>query len=161
MMATMASHSLSAHGILTKKSAFFENDPKEANAPVQEVRVIDILDDAFDLSTFSFTGVRVANTDIAMQKNVANTSVITDLRTENNLLLRTALNLDVDSRTITATFTSLDPETGEFTSDPLAGFLFPNDDTHRGEGHFSYQVSLRNNLPNNYEIKNQANIYFD
>ena len=140
---------------------FFENDSKTANAPAQVVRVTDVLDEAFDLSTFSFTGARVANEDISVQNGVARVTTVTDLRPDNNLLLRTTLDMDIDTRTITATFTSLDPETNEFPTDPSAGFLFPNDDTHRGEGRFSYRVALKGDLPDGYSINNQANIYFD
>jgi hypothetical protein len=140
---------------------FFENDPEKANAPAQEVRVTDVLDEAFDLSTFSFTGAKVANREIVVPNNVAHASVITDLRPENNLLLQTTLNLDIDTRTVSAIFTSLDPETGEFTLDPWAGFLFPNDETHRGEGSFSYRTNLKENIADAYEINNQAMIYFD
>ena len=141
-------------------TVFFENDAEKANAPAQEVRITDTLDDAFDLSTFAFTAVKVGSLDIPV-KELAEETIITDLRPDNNLLLRTKLKMDIDTRIITVVFTSLDPQTGEFTNDPLAGFLPPNDETHAGEGHFSYRVNLKNDLQDNYEVENQANIYFD
>ena len=149
-----------ANGTIMDYTIFFENDSTMATAAAQEVRVTDTLDMAFDLSTFMFTGVQIGNRDISVS-GIANEVITTDLRPENNLLLRTTLTMDIDTRVITAVFTSLDPETGEFTSDPLAGFLPPNNSTHRGEGHFSYRVNLNDNLSDNYEINNQAHIYFD
>ena len=142
-------------------TVFFENDPELANAAAQEVRVIDVLDEAFDLSTFSFLGANVANTQISIPSGVVQTTTLTDLRPDNDLLLRTTLRMDIDTRTVSAVFESIDPETGEFTTDVLAGFLYPNDETHRGEGQFSYRVSLKNDLPDGYQIKNHAEIYFD
>ena len=149
-----------ANGTIMDYTIFFENDSAMATAPAQEVRVTDTLDMAFDLSTFMFTGVQIGDRDIPVS-GIANEVITTDLRPENNLLLRTTLTMDIDTRVITAVFTSLDPETGEFTNDPLAGFLPPNNSTHRGEGHFSYRVNLNDNLSDNYEINNQAHIYFD
>ncbi|MBM4050532.1 MAG: hypothetical protein FJ279_36010, partial [Planctomycetes bacterium] len=46
-------------------------------------------------------------------------------------------------------------------SDPIAGFLPPNDDTHRGEGFVSFVVRPKGALPTGTEIRNQARIVFD
>ncbi|MEI6143028.1 MAG: T9SS type A sorting domain-containing protein [Mariniphaga sp.] len=145
----------------TLYTIYFENDPKQATASAQEVKITDTLDSSLDLSTFSINEVVVANVKIPIPSYTANYSTITDLRPGNNLLLKTEINLDVDTRTLTAKFTSLDPETGEITSDPWAGFLAPNDSTHRGEGHISYKVNLKNDLTDNYVVQNNAKIYFD
>jgi hypothetical protein len=49
-------------------------------------------------------------------------------------------------------FTAIDPETGEFTEDPLAGFLPPNDTNHAGEGFvkFSVKPKQKSNHWNSY-----------
>jgi hypothetical protein len=45
--------------------------------------------------------------------------------------------------------------------DPLAGFLPPNDDSGRGEGHVSFSIRPRADLLDGTVISNQANIVFD
>lgn len=142
-------------------SIYFENDPKKANAPAQIVTVLDTLNTAFDLSTFEFTGAKVANKTIDIPSGLNQYSTITDLRPANNLLLKTDLKMDIDSRVVRVVFTSLDTLTGEFTKDPWAGFLPPNDSTHVGEGHFSYRLKLKESLSDGYCVTNRANIYFD
>ena len=140
---------------------YFENDAEKATLAAQKVTVYDVLDEAFDLSTFEFTGAEVANTTIDVPTGLSEYSTLTDLRPNNNLLLKTELKLDVDTRTVTAEFSSIDPETGEFTKDVWAGFLPPNDENHSGEGHFSYRVNLREDVANEYNVTNIADIYFD
>lgn len=121
---------------------YFENDAEKATLAAQKVTVYDVLDEAFDLSTFEFTGAEVSNTVIEIPAGLSEYTTLTDLHPNNNLLLKTDLKLDVDTRTVTAEFSSIDPETGEFTKDVWAGFLPPNDKNHSGEGHFSYRVKL-------------------
>ena len=148
------------NGDLMVYTIFFENDPDSATAPAQEVRITDTLDEAFDLTTFAFIGIKIGDLDISVN-GTAEETILTDLRPNNDLILKTSLKMDINTRVITVAFASLDTETGEFTNDPLAGFLPVNNVSPEGEGHFTYRVNLKNNLPNDYEIKNQANIYFD
>lgn len=144
---------------LTLYDVYFENDPS-ATAPAQVVTITDTLDEAFDLTTFRFTAVQIGDLTIPVAE-LANETILTDLRPNNDLLLQTKLQMDINQRIVTVTFSSLDTATGEVTDDPLAGFLPPNDASHRGEGHFSYRVNLKNNVQDNYEVKNTAHIIFD
>jgi hypothetical protein len=57
--------------------------------------------------------------------------------------------------------TSVDRVTGELVEDPRAGFLPPNDTSHRGEGHVSFSIRPRSGLPLAAVIRNQARIVFD
>ena len=59
------------------------------------------------------------------------------------------------------TFSAIDPYTGQFTEDPLAGFLPPNGDNHEGEGLVKFKISPRSNLPTGTVIDNMATIVFD
>ncbi len=140
---------------------YFENDAEKATLAAQKVTVYDVLDEAFDLSTFEFTGAEVSNTVIEIPAGLSEYTTLTDLRPNNNLLLKTDLKLDVDTRTVTAEFSSIDPETGEFTKDVWAGFLPPNDKNHSGEGHFSYRVKLKEDVADEYNVRNIAEIYID
>ena len=45
--------------------------------------------------------------------------------------------------------------------DPYAGILPPNDETGRGEGHFSYKIKVRADAPAGVVITNSASIVFD
>lgn len=148
-------------GELMEYSIYFENDAEKAQLAAQTVTVIDTLDDAFDLSTFEFTGSEVANTHIKVPAGMTETCIYTDLRPSNDLILKTDMKLDVDNRIITVVYSSLDTLTYEPTRDVFAGFLPPNDSTHVGEGHFSYRVKLKDGVGNNYNVRNKADIYFD
>ena len=148
-------------GEMMEYTIYFENDAEKAQLAAQTVTVIDTLDASFDLSTFEFTGSEVANTYIDVPKGMTEACIYTDMRPGNNLILRTDMKLDIDSRIVTVVYTSLDTLTYEPTQDVFAGFLPPNDSTHVGEGHFSYRVKLKEEVENNYDVKNKADIYFD
>ena len=148
-------------GEMMEYTIYFENDAEKAQLAAQTVTVIDTLDVAFDLSTFEFTGSEVGNTYIDVPKGMTETCIYTDMRPGNNLILKTDMKLDIDSRIVTVVYTSLDTLTYEPTQDVFAGFLPPNDSTHVGEGHFSYRVKLKDEVENNYDVKNKADIYFD
>ncbi|MBC8255426.1 MAG: hypothetical protein H8E35_15560, partial [Ardenticatenia bacterium] len=59
------------------------------------------------------------------------------------------------------TFRTLDPETGELPEDALAGFLPPNDETGRGEGHVVFSIRPNSDRPDGTVLTNQATIVFD
>jgi hypothetical protein len=58
-------------------------------------------------------------------------------------------------------FLSIDPATGVWPENPVAGFLFVNDETKRGEGSVSYTIRPRPGLPTGAELRGVANIVFD
>lgn len=142
-------------------SIYFENDAEKAQLAAQTVTVIDTLDVAFDLTTFEFTGSEVANTILDIPTGMTETCVYTDLRPNNDLILKTEMKLDIDSRVVTVVYSSLDSQTNEPTQDVFAGFLPPNDSTHIGEGHFAYRVKLKDDVADGYTVTNQAHIFFD
>lgn len=142
-------------------SVFFENDAEKAQLAAQTVTVIDTLDVAFDLSTFEFTGAKASNMDISVPKGTYETCIYTDMRPNNDLILKTDMKLDIDNRIVTVIYSSLDTLTNEPTQDVFAGFLPPNDSTHAGEGFFSYRVKLKDDVSDGYLVKNQAHIFFD
>ena len=59
------------------------------------------------------------------------------------------------------TLRTLDPETGLPPSDPLAGFLPPENGTGRGQGHVSFSIRSRSDLTRGTQIANSADIIFD
>ena len=52
-------------------------------------------------------------------------------------------------------------ENGFFPEDIYAGFLPPNDSTHRGEGHVTFRVRVKDNAPDGAFINAEATIVFD
>ena len=140
---------------------YFENDAEKAQLAAQTVTVIDTLDTAFDLTTFEFTGAEASNTYIDVPLGKSETTILTDMRPDNDLILKTEMKLDIDKRIVKVVYSSLDTLSYEPTLDVFAGFLPPNDNTHRGEGHFSYRVKLKDDVADGYVVKNQAHIFFD
>lgn len=59
------------------------------------------------------------------------------------------------------TITAIDPKTGEVPTNPLIGFLPPNDANHSGEGFVSYSVKARASVQSGDVIDAQARIIFD
>jgi hypothetical protein len=154
-------------------TVFFENK-EEATAPAQIVIITDTLDVAVvDLNSFSFGMVAWTDTSAVLSPDTTGTngtggpepafsaSADVDLRPAMDLVVRIEADLDPDTGVITWVFSSLDPETLEPTSDPLAGFLPPNNETFDGEGLVSYFVSLKEDVPSATRFGSAARIIFD
>jgi protocatechuate 3,4-dioxygenase beta subunit len=142
----------------------FENDPDVgATIPAQEVFVTDTLDADLDLSTFEFTGFGFNNREFSVPAGLSHYETTIDLRPEGiDLLVPVVLDLDTRTRTLAATFRSLDPLTGQLPDDIDAGLLPVNDkELHNGEGFFSYLVRPTDGLTSGTVITNQASIVFD
>ncbi|MBM4025373.1 MAG: hypothetical protein FJ280_08190, partial [Planctomycetes bacterium] len=137
----------------------FEN-VATATAPAQEVRVTDQLDPQLDWTTFQLQEIGFNNVPIRVAPGLQSFSSKVNVPTDPNPV-RADVALDPDTGQITWTMQSLDPVTGQFPEDPLAGFLPPNDDTHRGEGFVTYTIRPKAGLPTGAEITNQARIVFD
>ncbi|GIV19430.1 MAG: hypothetical protein KatS3mg023_1181 [Armatimonadota bacterium] len=140
---------------------FFEN-VATATAPAQTVVITDYLDPArYDLSTFSFGPMMVGGRLMNTPPNVPAFTTQVDLRPANNLILRISGNLDTVTGWLTWRFESLDPQTGQPTQDPLAGFLPPNQNPPGGEGWVAFNVRPKADLPDGTELRNTATIVFD
>ncbi len=149
---------------LLKYEIQFENDPAlGATLPAQEVFVTDSLDEELDLTTVEFTQFGFNNFTFDVPAGLAHYETTIDLRPEGiALLVPVTLDVDLDTRVLSATFRSYDPLTGALPDDIDAGFLPVNDATlHNGEGFFRYQVQVMDGLPSGTEIRNQAEIVFD
>jgi RHS repeat-associated protein/uncharacterized repeat protein (TIGR01451 family) len=144
---------------------YFEN-VITATAPAQEVFILDTLDTDLDWSTVRLTEVAFGDRVIAAGEDAdqfhAQVSV-PDYRRD----VRKSWWVDITARLdgyngqMRWTLRTLDPETGDLPVDPFAGFLPPNDDTGRGEGHVSFRIRPRADLANGTVITNQASIVFD
>lgn len=145
----------------------FENK-KEATAPAVLVTITDFLDTDLDLSTFELIEIGFADQIINAPSGLQNYETNLDLTIENEFVSQPTpiranikASLDPDTRELKLAITGLDPETGWLPEDIMLGILYPNNDTHRGEGYLSYIIKPKANLPEGTEITNQASIVFD
>ncbi|MEF8796984.1 MAG: T9SS type A sorting domain-containing protein [Salinivenus sp.] len=141
-------------------TVFFENKP-EATAPAQEVTITDTLGtDRLDASAFSFGPIQVADTLITVPRDTTAFEKEVSLP-ERDLLLRIEGSLDETSGLLRWTFASLDPETRDPVTDPLAGFLPPNDEPPEGEGSVSYFPTFEGEVESGTRFGGAAEIVFD
>lgn len=138
----------------------FENIP-EASAAAQVVQVIDQLDTAFfDLSTVRLTSARIGMEMNMPLDNMPGSACMSDLRPNVDHLLLLETDLASDG-TLQWTFTALDVDDLQPTTDALGGFLQPNDSTGRGHGVVDFTVQLKPNVLQGEFINNQGDIIFD
>lgn len=137
----------------------FENKTNAA-APAQEVLVTDDLDPRFDWSTFELKGIAFNDVRIVVPPGLQRYTTTTQVGTDPHDV---SIQVDLDPATgrITWLMRSLDPTTGDLPEDPFAGFLPPNNATHRGEGVLSYIVRPKAGLPDGTQLTNRATIVFD
>ena len=146
---------------------YFENK-SDATAAAQEVYVTNPLSEWLDWSTFKMGEVAFNNQiDLGLSGKPSGSSEATMKGT--NFLVRTTLGGGCDGAdSIAASGVAhwylriVDPTTDTgWPKDILAGFLPPNDETFRGEGHLTYTIKVREDAPPNLVITNSATIVFD
>ena len=146
---------------------YFENKAGFDIADAQEVKVTNPLSEWLDWSTFEMREVAFNNqNDNSLDGLSGGTRDIKMNGT--NKYVRVALGGGSDGAgTIAETgvvhwyLRVYDPN-GQFGwPNDLSGFLPSNDDTHRGEGHLTYRIKVREDAPANVVITNSASIVFD
>ncbi len=141
-------------------TVYFENRA-DATAAAQEVRVANPLSEYLDWSTFEMGEIAFGNQiDLGLSGRRGGTSEAVMKGT--NTLVRTQLTLDDTTGTAEWYLRIVDPTTATgWPEDVFAGFLPPNDETFRGEGHLTYRVKVREDAPHGVRIANSASIVFD
>ena len=141
-------------------TVYFENRA-DATAAAQEVRVTNPLSEYLDWSTFEMGEAAFNNQiDLGLSGKRSGTSEAAMKGT--NTLVRTQLTLDDETGTVEWYLRIVDPTTATgWPEDVFAGFLPPNDETFRGEGHLTYRVKVRDDAPHGVRIDNSASIVFD
>jgi hypothetical protein len=139
----------------------FENKP-DATAAAQTVVLTDQVDPAkYDLSTLSLGLITFGDYIVVPPPGLSEYTADIDLRPGNELVVRVEAKLDPATGVLTWRFESIDPETGEPTEDPLAGFLPPNTEPPAGDGAVYFTVGLKDGLAHGTEVRNGATIVFD
>jgi hypothetical protein len=137
----------------------FENETN-ASGPAQLVTVTDPLTTNLNWSTLQLTAISFNNVIINIPSGVQTFSTNVNVSTDPNPV---AVNASLNPATgvLTWTMQSIDPVTGALVTDPLAGFLPPDDVQGQGEGFLMYAVVPASGLPTGTQITNQATIVFD
>jgi len=139
---------------------YFENR-SNATAAAQEVRVTNALSPYLDWSTFEL-GEATFNNQTEMGLAGRNGGSIEVDQDGTEYRVRVRFDLNPTNGVAHWYLRSVDPATmDEWPTDPYAGFLPPNDDTHRGEGHLAYRIRVRDDAPVGTRIDNSASIVFD
>jgi Calx-beta domain len=139
----------------------FQNLPG-ASAAAQTVKVTDQLDPAkVDLTTFRLGPIAFGDQLLTPPDGVTRWTSTVDLRPATDLLVKVEAALDSGTGKVTWTFTSLDPETGQPTTDARAGFLPPDTHPPDGEGIVGYAVAPKAGIASGTKIAGDASIVFD
>lgn len=150
----------------------FWNKP-EAPVPTQDAIILDVLDpELFDLATLNLTRIGFLSWDVPLNGGQFIDTRI-DCRPEMNIVVEVkaglgmqipgfANNEDIDENTLVWWFHTIDPDTGEWPEDPMAGFLPPfNPETGFELGWVEFTVMPREGLPSGAVLSNVAFVEFD
>lgn len=153
-----------AHYILSNRlmpyTVMFENKPT-ASAPAREVVVTDRLDGSkLDLATFALGPVWFGDRVLTPPPGLRAWSGSVDLRPAKPAIVTVDAAIDA-SGLATWHFKTVDPATGTFPENPLAGFLPANTAPPIGEGAVTFSVAQKRNLKHGAKIQNGASIVFD
>jgi uncharacterized repeat protein (TIGR01451 family) len=137
----------------------FANDTN-ASAPAQMVTITDPLATNLDWSTLQITTIAFNNAMLNIPSGVQTFSTLAQVSTDPNPVTVNA-SLNPATGVLTWSLVSTDPVTGQLVTDPLAGFLPPDNAQGQGEGFVTYTIQPKAGLPTGTQIMNQASIVFD
>ena len=137
----------------------FENMPTAA-APAAQVVITDQLSANLDWSTFQLQQIYFNNVEIQVPAGLQDYTTQVYVATDPNPVDVTAA-FNPDTGVVTWTMTSINPVTGQEVTDPLAGFLPPDNADFDGSGLVSYTIDPKPGLPTDTQITGQASIVFD
>ncbi len=138
----------------------FENKPS-ATAAAALVTITQQLDPDLDWSTFEFGDLGFGDIYVAVEEGRRKIDRRLDL--SDSLGEYVDVTADVDSVTgiVTWVFASIDPKTGELTTDPDGGFLPPNQTPPEGDGFVTYRINAKKSLSSGTQVDARASIIFD
>lgn len=145
---------------LLKYTVLFENYP-EAGAPARFVAVNNDLPGELRSQSFRLTGFGFGDTIIQVEPANRLNYRMKLGKKYNYQELQVVAGIDIVNNRAFWRFSTIDPETGNLTTDPFNGFLPPNDSTGIGEGYVTYEIRIDESAGAGSEILNQADIIFD
>ena len=139
----------------------FENKA-EAPAPARWVRLYTTFDEDYDLETFTLDSIYLAGNLITLEEGQDSLNKKVEMTFNGQtLMVDIAVNLDYETRELSASFMAVDPESGFMLQDLTTGILYPNDENGRGEGYITYTIESKAGLSTGTKLNNVADIYFD
>lgn len=152
------------HYTNTRKLAYmigFENE-NTANLNAQTVVIKDTLNSTkFDLQSFGFTSVTIGDSTFLLSSPVKSFYHDFDFTANYGVKARVTAIYDSSNGIARWTFFTIDPNTNQVTASSLNGFLPPNVNPPKGQGHVSYVINAKTNLVTADSLSNRASIYFD
>ena len=141
-------------------TVYFENK-SDATAAAQEVWISNPLSEYLDWETFTVKEVAFNNqVDLGLDGTPGGTSEVALEGTAYKV--RSQVAFDRATGLLDCYIRIVDESTGStWPDDVYAGFLPPNDESRRGEGHVTYRVKLREDAPAWALVTNTASIVFD
>lgn len=139
----------------------FENEPT-ATASAQFVTVIDTLDmERLDLSTFRFTFATVGLSTVLSVG--PEQTMVKDIPLDNGtgMNARVIADLDPSAGIVTWRFFTIDPTTGQNTTDQFSGFLPPDTVPPLGQGYVGFLIDPMPGFEEGDSLSNTATIIFD
>jgi RHS repeat-associated protein len=138
----------------------FEND---GSAAAENVSVTEQVSSNLDWSTFQFGSFSFGPITRTVPAGLTQYQTTVPYQNADGTLLDVLVDLDFHVATglLTATFTSIDPLSGQESAGVFDGFLYPDDAADVGEGSVQYTVAPAPSLANGAAINQQASVVFD
>jgi len=138
----------------------FENQSSSSVA-ARQVTLVDPLPTSLDLNTLSLEAIDLfGSVHLIPPPGSKQFSHDVDLG-HDNLIVRISVTLDTPTHQLTWLFITLDKTTQQPPSNPLLGFLPPNQTPPQGEGSVLFTIKPSASVPNGSTIQNGAVINFD
>jgi hypothetical protein len=131
-----------------------------ASAPAQIVTIRDGLATNLNWSTLQLTSVSFNNAALNIPAGVQSFATTASVGTDPNPV-EVNVSLNPTNGLLTCVLQSINPVTGKLVTDPLAGFLPPDNAAGQGEGSITYTIAPAAGLSTGAQIMNQASIVFD
>jgi Ca2+-binding RTX toxin-like protein len=132
----------------------------DATAPVHQLKITQQLDADLDWRTFRVGDFGWGELHFKVPENRSFYSERLDLTDTLGILVDVTAGINITTGEAFWTLTAIDPETGDIETEPLKGFL-PPDDNGSGQGFVNYTIKPRSNSPTITVIDPQARIIFD
>ena len=137
----------------------FENQAS-AGLPAQTIVITDTLSSNLDWSTLQLGSIGFNNVNLQVSPGLQAFTSLAQVSTDPNPV-RVNASINPTNGAVSWLMQSLDPITGLLVTDPLAGFLPPDNAQQAGEGYVTYTIQAKPGLPTGLQILNRANIVFD
>jgi len=139
---------------------YFEN-VSEATTAAARVEITDILDPSLNNASFRLGDINFGETTIDVPDNRVSYQTTVDLTDSYGVLVDITAGVNAANNEAFWIFQSIDPTTGEPPTDPLLGFLPPNDETGSGQGWVDFTIRPWPDIATGTVINNDAIIVFD